>query len=406
MTPASSSTPFAARWPLSVFSSAFIATIVGFGGTIALIVQAGQTLGGTAAQIGSMVTALCLGIAVAGAALSYALRMPIVLAWSTPGAALLAASAAGGAAHYPTALGAFLLAALLMLSLGLIPALGRLAARIPGSIASAMLAGVLLPFCLSLFRALQHEIWLVLPALIVFILARQRCPTYALLLTLLLVIGLVVGRQPAAGVTAGSPFGLLQANMPRFDLQALVSLGLPLFLVTLASQNLPGLAVLRVAGYEAPPRTLLFVTGLTSVLLAPFGAHAVNLAAITAAICTGDEAHPDRKQRWRAGLAYAGCYGLLALFSAPLVALFMSLPADAIATITGLALLAPLGAAFANMLSVPQQREAAVLSCVATASGFSLLGIGAAFWGLLLGFAVLATRRALAPASAGPPPAR
>jgi benzoate membrane transport protein len=380
-------------WPLSAFTSAFIAAVVGFGGTIALIIRMGQSIGGTPAQIGSMVTALCIGIGVVGALLCVRLRMPIVLAWSTPGAALLA----GGtlASGYASAVGAFMLAAALMMALALIPALGRLAARIPTALASAMLAGVLLPFCLALFRSVQHDIVLALPALVVFVVARQRLPTYALLITLLAVIAIVVGRGDGGALPAALAFGSLQPTAPRFEAQALISIGVPLFLVTLASQNLPGFAVLRAAGFDAPPRPVLFATGLASLLLAPFGAHSINLAAITAAICTGDDAHADAAQRWRVGVVYAACYGLLALFSAPLVALFIALPAAAIATIAGLALIAPLSGAIGSMLSAPEQREAAVLCFAATASGLSLFGIGAAFWGLIVGFATLAARRLL-----------
>lgn len=380
-------------WPLSAFTSAFIAALVGFGGTITLIVGMGQHLGATPAQMTSSVTALCLGIGVTGAALSLRLRMPIVLAWSTPGAALLAGGALTGG--YATAVGAFMLSALLMMLLGLVPALGRLAARIPPAIASAMLAGVLLPFCLALFRGVQHAMWLALPALLVFIGARQRAPTYALLLALGTVVALVVVHGDAAAAPASFAFGALHATRAAFDAQALLSLGVPLFLVTLASQNLPGFAVLRSAGFDAPPRPTLLATGLASLLLAPFGAHSINLAAITAAICTDDDAHPERAQRWRVGLIYAAFYLVLALFSAPLVALCMALPPAAIATIAGLALIAPLSGALHGMLSIPDGREAAVLSFIATASGVSLFGIGSAFWGLVVGFAVLGARRLL-----------
>jgi benzoate membrane transport protein len=385
--------PDQANWPLSIFSSAFIAVLVGFGGTIALIIGMGQHLGASDAQMASAVTALCLGIGMTGAALSYALRMPILLAWSTPGAALIAGSVGIG---YGAALGAFVLAALLMVLLGLVPALGRLAARIPASIASAMLAGILLSFCVALFRSVQHNFVLALPALLVFILVRQRWPTYALLSALLLVIGTVLARGDVGASASGGVFGSLLPSLPVFDAKVLLSLGVPLFLVTLASQNLPGLAVLRAAGYDAPPRPVLLSTGLTTLLLAPFGAFSVNLAAITAAICTGGDTHADARRRWRAGLVYGGFYLVLALFSAPLVALFARLPADAIATIAGLALIAPLSGALAGMLGEPREREAAVLCFLATASGLSLLGIGSAFWGLIVGFAVLAARRLLA----------
>ncbi|WP_051362354.1 benzoate/H(+) symporter BenE family transporter [Solimonas soli] len=382
------------RWPPSAFTAALVATLVGFGGTIALIVRMGQSLGASPPQITSSVTALCLGIGLGGAWLSLRLRMPVVLAWSTPGAALLAGGALPGG--YATALAAFAVAAALMMLLGLVPALGRLAARMPTTLANAMLAGVLLPFCLALFRGVQQELWLALPALLVFIALRQRAPTYALLGALFVVVAMVLVRGGGGALPDRFTFGQLRATTPAFDASALIGAGVPLFLVTLASQNLPGFAVLRGAGYDLPTRPALLVTGLVSLLLAPFGAHSVNLAAITAAICTGSDAHPDAAQRWRVALIYAALYGLLALFSAPLVALFMALPPTAVATIAGLALLAPLSGALLGMLGDAAEREAALLCFVATASGLMLFGIGAAFWGLLIGFAALGARRLLA----------
>ena len=380
--------------PPSAFVAALIATLVGFGGTVALIVQAGQHLGGSPGQIGSTVTALCLGIAVAGAGLCVGLRMPIVLAWSTPGAALLAASTVG--ATYPVAVGAFLFAAALMVILGLVPALGRLAERIPATIAAAMLAGVLLPFCLALFRAMQADPLFVGLLLGVYLLMRQRFPTYALLLVLVVAIVIIAARGDIAPGAATSLFGTLAFTPPALTWQGVISLGIPLFLVTLVSQNLPGLVVLRSAGYAPPPRPILLTTGVATLLLAPFGAPSVNLAAITASICAGADAHPQAAQRWRVGVIYAGCYLLLALFATPLVGLFLRLPPTTIAAITGLALLGPLTNALGGMLSVAEDREAAVLTFVTTASGVTLFGIGGAFWGLLVGFVALGIRRLLA----------
>jgi benzoate membrane transport protein len=385
--------------PLSVLSSAFIAVLVGFGGTVALVVRAIQAMGGSADQVGSAVTALCLGIALAGGALSLALRMPVVLAWSTPGAALVAAAAAG-TAGYPSAVGAFVVAAALGVLLGLVPALGRLAARIPPSIAAAMLAGVLLPFCTGLFRGIASDAALACLLLAVFVLGRPRWPTYALPMALAAGIALVLARGQAgwggAGGPGGAAAGMLVFTAPVFEWRTALGLGVPLFLVTLVSQNLPGFVVLRGAGYRPPPRAVLLTTGAASLAAAPFGAHAVNLAAITAAICTSPDAHPDASRRWIVGLAYAGLYLLLAAFSAPLVRFFAALPPATIAAIAGLALLGPLAGALGSMLEAPQDREAAVLTFAATASGLTLAGIGSAFWGLAVGFLALAVRRAMA----------
>lgn len=381
------------RLPLSALSAGVIAALIGFGGTVALIVQAGQAVGGSPLQIGSAVTALCIGMAVGGAALSLWLRMPIVLAWSTPGAALIAAAAAG--LGYSTAVGAYMVAAALMILLGLIPVLGRLAERIPPAVATGMLAGVLLPFCLALFKAFQSDLLLAGVLLAVFLVARQRFPAYALLIVLIAAVAIVLGRGQGGGALSSGLFGTLSPVMPVFDWKAAVSLGVPLFLVTLVSQNLPGFAVLRSAGYAPPPRPILLATGGLSLVLAPFGAHAVNLAAITAAICTGPEAHPDPARRWQVGMVYAAAYVVLALFSAPLVGLFTALPRETVAAIAGVALLGPLTNALGGMLAAPKDRDAAILTFVATASGVSLFGVGSAFWGLVAGFTVMGVKRLL-----------
>ncbi|MBD3833402.1 benzoate/H(+) symporter BenE family transporter [Brevundimonas bullata] len=381
--------------PPASFSAAAVAMVVGFGGTVALIVQAGQALGASPAQIISMVTALCLGIGLPGAVLSWRLKMPVVLAWSTPGAALLAASTLG--LGWSTAVGAFVLAGLLMMLTGLVPALGRLAERIPAAIASAMLAGVLLPFCLKLFLVFPADMALAAGLLAVFLIMRRVAAAWALPAVLVAAFA-VLALRGQVGLPAGTGlFGELSPVMPDFDWKAAISLALPLYLVTLASQNLPGLVVLRAAGYAPPAGKLIFWGGMTSTLLAPFGAHGVNLAAITAALCTGPEAHPDPERRWTAGVLYGLIYLVVALFAAPLAGLFITMPTGALAVITGLALIAPLTGSLSAMMSVAEDREAAVLTFAATASGVALFGVGSAFWGLAVGFLALAARRWIKP---------
>jgi benzoate membrane transport protein len=377
--------------PPHSWSSALIATIVGFGGTIALVVQAFSTLGASVEQTGSAVTALCLGIGVGGVALSLKLRMPIVLAWSTPGAALLAAAPPGLA--WPAAIGIFAGAALLMIVLGLVPALGRLAARIPGSVASAMLAGVLLPFCLAAFRLAIEDALLIALLVGVFIIARRRVPLYALLLVLVTAIGITLIRSDAGQLPPGAVFGQLLPTLPAGDVRAIIGLAIPLFLVTLVSQNLPGLMVLRNAGYTPAPGPLIVATGALSLVLAPFGAHAVNLAAITAALITSEDAHPDRAKRWTVAVISAGFYLMLAIFSPALVRLFLALPHAVIAALTGLALIPALVGSMENMLAVKDERDAAILTFLATASGLALFGLGSAFWGLVVGFLALAAKK-------------
>jgi benzoate membrane transport protein len=379
--------------PAHAWSSALIATVVGFGGTIALVVQAMRALGASVEQTGSAVTALCLGTAIGGAALTLKTRIPVVLAWSTPGAALLAATPPGFA--WPTAIAVFLVAAALMLMLGLVPVLGRLAARIPGSIASAMLAGVLLPFCLAAFR-IGTDDWLLLAVAVgVFIVARRLVPLYALLLVLIAAVALALLRGEVAQPPPGALFGQLLPTMPAGDVRAIIGLAIPLFLVTLVSQNLPGLMVLRNAGYEPKPGLLIPGTAATWLLLAPFGAHAVNLAAITAALCTSDDAHPDRAQRWTVAMIYAGFYLLLATFSPVLVRLFFALPHAVIAVITGLALIPALVGSIENALATKDERDASILTFLATGSGLVIFGLGSAFWGLVLGFLAIGAKRLL-----------
>lgn len=379
--------------PFAAWSSAFIAAVVGFGGTVAIVVQAMESLGASVEQTGSAVTALCLGIAVFGAALSFRLRMPVILAWSTPGAALLAATTAGFS--WPVITGVFLSTALLTVSFGLIPALGRLASQIPPAIAAAMLAGVLLPFCLELFRIAGIDPLLTLLLISTFIAARSRAPVYALLFVLAAGIIITLLRGDLASLPAGKILGTLQASVPIFDPSAILSIALPLFLVTLVSQNLPGLVVLRASGYEPSPASLLVGTGTASLLAAPFGGHALNLAAITAAICTGADAHPDHAKRWAVGMIYAGFYLLLALFSPLLVRLFLALPHAVIGALTGIALIPTFLSAVETMIAQGEDRDPAMLTFLATASGLTLFGLGSAFWGLAAGFGAGALRRTL-----------
>jgi benzoate membrane transport protein len=379
--------------PLHSWTSAFIAIVVGFGGTVPLVISALRVLGASVEQTASAVTALCVGIALGSAALSLKLRMPVVLAWSVPGAALLLAATPGVA--WPVATGVFLVAAALTALVGLIPALGRLAERVPMSLATAMLAGVLLPYCLAAFRLGTVDPLLVAVLLGVLILARQRAPLYALLFVLVAAMALTLLRGQVAALPPGPTIGFLSPTLPQFDLGAAVSLAVPFFLVTLISQNLAGIMVLRAAGYEPASGTLIFGTAAASLLVAPFGAPGVNLAAITAALCTSPEAHPDRARRWVVGMIYALLYLLLGVFSPLLVRFFLSLPPSVIAALAGLALVPALLGSLENMLVQKEHRDAAVLTFLATASGLALFGLGAAFWGLVVGFCVLAVRRFL-----------
>ncbi|MFG1317362.1 benzoate/H(+) symporter BenE family transporter [Xanthobacter autotrophicus] len=371
---------------VSVIVSAFVAALVGFGGTLALILAAAAAVGASPAEASSWVAAICLAIAATSAFLSMRYRMPIIAAWSTPGAALIAGFGSG--IGMASATGAFLVAGLLMVLCAAIKPLGALVARIPVAVAAAMLAGVLVRFVMALAEHAAASPALVLPVIAVFFIVRRLSPNWAVPAALVaggaaaILLGRV-GPMPAPELSA------LVWTTPRFDPSVLVGLGVPLFLVTMASQNLPGFAVLRASGYVPPVRPILAVTGLASMVTAPFGAHATNLAAITAALCTGPETHPDPRQRWRAGPVYAGFYVLLAAAGASLVGVFAALPPALIATIAGLALLSPLTGALTAALHEDRHRLAAVATFATTASGVTALGLGAPVWGLAAGLAII-----------------
>lgn len=384
--------------PLSAWAAAFVASIVGYAGTAALVVQAMRAVGATPEAIGSALTALCLCIAITGAFLSLRLRIPVVLAWSTPGAALLASAPAS--LTWNVAIGIFVSAALMMIILGLVPKLSRLADRFPPAVASGVLAGVLLPYCLRLFEIASMQPILVAILLAVFIVARQRVRTLALLLVLIAGVLVTLIRHELSSFEVPMIFGMLELNVPAFDLDAILGLGVPLFLVTLVSQNLPGIAVLRNNQYDTDPSGLFVATGLASLACAFFGGHGINLAAITAAICTSDEAHPMKEKRWVVAVVYSGFYLLMAAFSPVLIELFLTLPREVIAVLTGLALIPALSGALETLLMSGSDREAGILAFLATGSGLSVFGLGAAFWGLAIGLLALAARSSMRGSSA------
>ena len=374
---------------LSLISAALVAALVGYGSTIALVLSAAAALQASPAQTGSWVLAVCLAKALGSALLSRWLRIPVVLAWSTAGAALIAASSGFNMAE---AVGAFVLAGLLILLTGMIGPLGRLVGSIPVGIAAGMLAGVLLPFCLKVPSQAAGSPWLVLPIVVVFGVVRLWNPALAVMAALATGLALTFGL--GAPLPAGGPgWPALHFIAPQWSPAALIGLGLPLYLVTMASQNLPGFAVLQGAGYAPPVRQALTVTGALSALSALFGAHTISMAAITAAICLGDDVHPDKAQRWKVGLAYAGAWLGLGLFGPLILAAIGALPPALVATITGLALINPLIGALTSAFAAPQQRFIAATTLIVAASGVSVLGIGAAFWGLLAGLAILGLQR-------------
>lgn len=370
----------------SVPASAFVAAIVGFGGTLALIIAAASAVGATREQTTSWVAAVCLAMAFETAWLSWRYRMPVVTAWSTPGAALVAASSGF---TLEQAVGAFIVAALLLVATGLFKPLTRLISRIPASIASGMLAGIVVSFVMAAARTAQADASLVLPLLAAFFLIRLVSPAMSVLFVLVggVVLAWLTGRVPTLPPVEISTLTWIT---PEFSPTAVIGLAIPLYLVTMASQNLSGLAVLRASGYEPPAGPLIAVTGFFSLVSAPFGAITTNLAAISAAICTGPDAHPDREKRWLTGPFYALTYLVFALFGASLVSLFAVLPPSLIVLVAGLGLLAPLANALSIAIAEPADRIAATVAFAVTASGLTAAGIGSAFWGLVAGIVVLA----------------
>ncbi|NGQ91091.1 benzoate/H(+) symporter BenE family transporter [Rhodobacter sp. HX-7-19] len=374
----------------SLLSAALVAALVGYGSTIALILAAAAALGATPDQTASWIMAVCFAKAAGSAILSTWHRVPVVLAWSTPGAALIAATEGYGMAE---GVAAFLLAALLIAATGLVKPLGTLVARIPDGIAAAMLAGVLLPFVLKGAGAAQSAPLLVAPMVGLFALVRLRNPAMAVLAALAagLATAFTTGAASLPDLPPIPPSPTFIA--PEFHWSALIGLGLPLYLVTMASQNLPGFATMRAAGYEPPVAPALTVTGGISALAALFGAHTVNMAAITAAICMGDDVHPDRDQRWKVGLAYAGFWVILGLTGPVVIAVLNALPPALMTALVALALLGPLMGALTGAFAAPDQRFAATITLAVTGAGVAFAGIGAAFWGLLAGLAIWGLER-------------
>jgi len=371
-----------------------VAVLISYAGPLLLVLQAAQAGHLTAAQVTSWVWAISMGAGVCGVWMSWRQRVPVVCAWNTPGAALLASALV--ALPYSQVVGAYLLAAAALLLVGWTGVFDRLMAHIPRSLCAAMLAGILLRFGVDAFGAARSTVegapWLVGAMFAGYLLFKQRSARYAIALTLLLGVALWQGLGwgqavvPAAN-TSTSAWGLALPvwTAPELSWTALLSTAVPLALLCLTGQQVPGVAVLRASGYTAHNNQLIAGTGLASLLLAPFGAHGINLAAITAAICTGEEAHPLPEKRWVAGVACGAFYLLLGSFAGAITYAFAQLPVALVSTVAGLALLGAIQNGLIGALAEPSEREAALVTFVVTASNVSLLGLGSACWGLALG---------------------
>ncbi|WP_442682940.1 benzoate/H(+) symporter BenE family transporter [Stenotrophomonas sp. JC08] len=369
----------------------FITVLVGFASSAVIVFQAAQTMGAGQAEIASWMWALGLGMGVTCIGLSLRYRMPVVTAWSTPGAAMLVVSAA--ALPLSDAIGAFVMAALLAVVAGFSGVFERAMRRIPVSLASGMLAGVLLRFGLDVFVSAQTQLPLVLAMFATYLLGRRLLPRYAVIATLLVGIAMTAGQGLMQLEQVQLQLARPVFTMPTLSWAAMFGIALPLFIVTMASQNVPGVAVLKASGYAAPVSPVVGWIGTVNVLLAPFGAYALNLAAITAAICMGRDVDADPARRYTAAVSAGVFYIVIGLFGATVAAVFAAFPKELVAALAGIALLGTIGNSLAVALNAEAEREPALVTFLVTASGLSLAGIGSAFWGLVAGVLTLLVLR-------------
>lgn len=367
----------------SAVIAGFVTVLVGFTSSAVIVFQAAQTLGASPTEIGSWMLALGLGMGSTSILLSLRYRVPVVTAWSTPGAAMLITSATG--VPMGEAVGAFLISALLITLCGFMGWFERAMNRIPLSLAAGMLAGVLLRFGMDVFTAMQSQFIMTFAMFCAYLIMRRFMPRYAVISALLLGI-LIAGAQGLLHVDTlrwelAKPVWI----RPQFSVGALIGVALPLFVVTMASQNVPGVAVIRASGYSVPISPLIGWTGAATLILAPFGGYALNLAAITAAICMGREAHADPSRRYVAAIAAGVFYILVGLFGATVSTVFAAFPKELVLAIAGLALFGTIGNGLAAALLHEKEREPALITFLVTASGATLFGIGSAFWGLIAG---------------------
>lgn len=372
-------------------SSGLVAVLVGYTSSAAIIFQAAASAGASAEQLGSWMTALGLGMGLTTLGLSLAYRAPVLTAWSTPGAALLITSLHGVAMG--EAIAAFIFSSLLLTLVGFSGLFARVMHRLPMQLATAMLAGILLRFGLDLFRAVQLAPWLAGSMLLAYVILRPWSPRYTIALVLLVGIASAAVQGTLQPLPAASWLQLTWTT-PVWHLSSLLGIGLPLFVVTMSSQNMPGVAVLRAHGYEQVSVShAIGWSGLASLLLAPFGGFALNLAAITAALCMTEQADARPDRRYLAACCAGGLYLLTGLLGASVAGLLTSLPEAVIKAIAGLALLGTLGNSLQHSLQETHGREAALITFLVTASGLQLAGIGAPFWGLVAGSLVLWRQR-------------
>ncbi|MBD9393186.1 benzoate/H(+) symporter BenE family transporter [Acidovorax sp. ACV01] len=370
---------------LSAFTAGFVAVLVGFTSSVAIVFQAAQAFGATPAQVTSWMWALGLGMGLCSLVPSLVLRKPVMVAWSTPGAAVLATAGLAGGFHMGEAVGAFMVSAALIILVGVTRWFERAMGRIPMEIAAALLAGVLARFGLQAFAAAQTALPLVLTMLVVYLFSRKFAARYAVVITLAVAVVFVALQGQMAWSAVHLELAMPVFTAPQFSLAATISLAVPLFVVTMASQNLPGVAVIRASGYDLPVSRLITLTGLATLVLAPFGAFALNFSAITAAMCMGPEAHEDRRRRYTAAVSCGALYIAIGLFGAVITGLLTAFPKELVVAIAGLALLGTIGNGLAVALRDESHREAALVTFLVTLSGVVIAGVGSAFWGVVAG---------------------
>ena len=382
---------------LSAFTAGFVAVLVGFTSSVAIVFQAALAFGASPAQISSWMWALGLGMGLCSLVPSWWLRKPVMVAWSTPGAAVLATAGAAGGFSMADAIGAFMVSAALVTLFGVTGWFERIMNRIPMALASALLAGVLSRFGLQAFAAAQSALPLVLLMLLGYLLGKRLAPRYAVVWTLLVGVAWVAVQGQFSGASMHLEMALPVFTMPQFGWAAMVSLALPLFVVTMASQNVPGMAAIRAAGYGGPDglpvSRIITLTGVATLLLAPFGAFALNLSAITAAICMGPEAHRDPARRYTAAVSCGAIYVLIGFLGATITGVLTAFPKELVAAVAGLALLGTIASALATALQEDHHREAAIITFLVTLSGVVLAGVGSAFWGVVAGAVALVVQQ-------------
>lgn len=369
----------------AALTAGFVAVLVGFTSSVAIVFQAAQAFKATPEQLTSWMWALGIGMGLCSLVPSLLLRKPVMVAWSTPGAAVLATAGLSGGFSMNEAVGAFMLSAALVTLFGVTGWFERVMDRIPVAIASALLAGVLTRFGLQAFVAAQTALPLVVLMLTTYLLSKRLLPRYTVPLTLLLAI-IYVAMQ-GGFMPAKITFELAKPVFvkPSFSFAAFVSLALPLFIVTMASQNLPGVAAIRAAGYSMPLSKIITLTGVATLVLAPLGAFALNLSAITAAICMGRDVHPDPDKRYTAAVSCGAIYVVIGLFGGAITGVLTAFPKELIAAIAGLALLSSIGGGLAMAVKEESHREAAIITFLVTLSGVVIAGVGSAFWGVAAG---------------------